>query len=75
MSAGKEYSAVRLALPDLDALKLIREALASKLTLLNNLALGVSPRARRPDLSSKASAIAAVLKIIDSKLEEFNGTA
>jgi hypothetical protein len=75
MSAGKEYAAVRLALPDLDALKLIREALASKLTLLNNLALGVSPRARRPDLSSKASAIAAVLAIIDSKLEEFNGTA
>lgn len=44
---------IRLDLPDIDALALIREALASKLTTLNNLAIGVRAP-RRPDLSGKS---------------------
>jgi hypothetical protein len=73
MSRGREYAEIRLTLPDLEALALIREALASKLTTLNNLALGVRPSARRPDLSGKASATAAVLTVIDDKIKEISG--
>lgn len=69
---GKEYAQVRLDLPDLEALALIREALNSKLTTLNNLALGVRPSAKRPDLSGKASAINAVLLVVDAKMKELS---
>jgi hypothetical protein len=68
--SGREYAEVRLVLPDLEALALIREALNAKLTTLNNLALGVRPSARRPDLSGKASATAAVLAVVDLKITE-----
>jgi hypothetical protein len=61
---------IRLDLPDVSALQIIREALNSKLTTLNNLSLGVRPSARRPDLSGKAGATARVLALVDRKLEE-----
>jgi hypothetical protein len=61
---------IRLDLPDVSALQIIREALNSKLTTLNNLAIGVRPSARRPDLSGKAGATARVLALVDRKLEE-----
>jgi hypothetical protein len=70
--SGREYAEVRLVLPDLEALALIREALNAKLTTLNNLAIGVRPSARRPDLSSKASKTAAVLALVDLKIKELN---
>jgi len=51
-----------------DEAALIRAALASKLTTLNNLALGVRPRDRRPDLSDQASAAAHLIARLDSEL-------
>lgn len=51
-----------------DEAALIRAALNSKLTTLNNLALGVRPRDRRPDLSDQASATAHLLARLDGEL-------
>ena len=68
---GREYAQVRLVLPDLEALAIIREALNSKLTTLNN--LGIGKRSVREGLSERASATAAVLAVVDSKLKELRG--
>jgi hypothetical protein len=55
------------ALSDEEA-ALIRAALNSKLTVLNNLALNVRSRDQRADHSAQASATAAILKRLDEAI-------